>query len=143
MIFISEPDRYICQQMKVVIAYVLAAMIAFPVLLKSGILGYWTIHRQAIAEKWCDFRNDKNSNCHGKCYLLKKIKGTDQRDPVADWNFALRLLKNAEQEPAIRDNRPDSFSPKSTLPKSPNIQDDRIPLHSFAPHIFQPPEVRS
>lgn len=78
----------------------LILLLSYPLLLKIGIIGYWQFNRDYIARTLCDFKDIKDSPCKGKCYLMKKIKGTEV-PAKEDFNFPLSFLKITDKESII------------------------------------------
>lgn len=86
--------------MRIVAIISLILLLSYPLLLKIGIIGYWQFNRDYIARTLCDFKDIKDSPCQGKCYLMKKIKGTEAPSKD-DINFPLSILKITDKEGLI------------------------------------------
>lgn len=46
-------------------------------LVKLGILTWYEINKQYVADKLCENKNKPQLNCNGKCYLKKQLKKAD------------------------------------------------------------------
>ncbi len=86
--------------MRAALVISLVFMVIYPLFLKVGIIGYWQYNRDYIARTLCDFKDIQDSPCQGKCYLMKKIKGTEA-PAKEDFNFPLTILKITEKEGLI------------------------------------------
>lgn len=55
---------------------------------RYGVLGWYRLNRSYIAANLCENRADKNSACHGKCYLRKQLARVDKDEQPARQNAA-------------------------------------------------------
>lgn len=118
----------------------LVLLVSYPLILKVGILGYWQYNREYIAKTLCDFKDVKDSPCHGKCFLMKKIKGIDTHSKE-DFNFPLNILKSTDTECLL----PAGFRPSwlNILKDITSRTNTKITCYSISLiiSIFQPPEL--
>lgn len=57
---------------------------------KAGFIFYWKINQKYIAERLCENRDKPEMHCKGKCYLVKHLKKTEEKN---DSNIPNQILK--------------------------------------------------
>jgi len=65
--------------LKTILAIVLIFLLLFQSFEKISIYIYFSTYQKYIAEYLCVNRENKSLNCNGKCYLMKKMKNSEER----------------------------------------------------------------
>lgn len=66
--------------LKKVISILLIIIISFQFSLKTGIVGYFFLHKEYIASVLCINKNQPELNCRGICQLKKQLKKTEENE---------------------------------------------------------------
>lgn len=117
-------------------------LVSSPVLIKTGILGWYFWNKAAIVAKYCINKARPDLHCDGKCYLAAKLKKADHSDEKLP----------ASPTPAKEDKRLE-FAPVFVLDHhalylrrpaengtvKAGFPDARIPAQLFSPPVFKPP----
>lgn len=74
--------------MKKVIASLLVLLIISQSLVDLGILAYYAINKNYIAQKLCVNRNNPRLHCEGHCYLSKQLKKAEEGEQKQTANIS-------------------------------------------------------
>ncbi len=55
----------------------------------------YEVNQKYIAEKLCENRNKPWLNCHGRCYLMKKIKQAEEKERSTEREIQKSLFQDA------------------------------------------------
>jgi hypothetical protein len=55
----------------------------------------YEVNQKYIAEKLCENRNKPWLNCHGRCYLMKKIKQAEEKERSTERQIQKSLFQDA------------------------------------------------
>lgn len=126
--------------MRRIIAILLLFLISSPLVLKTGILGWYFWNKADITAKFCINKVRPSLKCDGKCYLVAKLKKAaepDDKMPVhpakSDKKLGFCLIFLVDEfvlfvrHRAGHDNLYIGFA------------DSRIPAQLFFGQIFKPP----
>lgn len=107
--------------------------------MKIGVICYWSINRDMIATKLCINRNNKNSDCCGKCYLNTQLEKTENHQK--DESKPDSKLKILEIDPAPITQNVYDYAPKDIFTIKALWRINPISLYKFhfSPICYHPP----
>lgn len=104
----------------------------------------WTVHYQwnmSIYEQYCENRDKPEMRCNGKCYLEKKIEGSDHNSPAKpQLPEGFHLMKDLQCDLPVSGMLQDYLIPVPTTP-FPAFPEQWIQDILLA-GIFRPPAAR-
>ncbi len=71
-------------------------LISSPVLIKTGLLGWYVWNKAEIIARECINRNKPEKQCNGKCYLAKQLKKIDNPAQNNGPALPVKLWEKAE-----------------------------------------------
>lgn len=72
--------RYLCARMQKVGVILLFLALSIQLVAKLGVVAMYQANKDYIAKNLCENRAKPQMKCHGKCYLKKQLKQTDERE---------------------------------------------------------------
>ena len=100
---------------------------------KMSILVYYQAYRDYIAKYLCENRYEVNSNCNGRCFLMKKLRKTEESNatPVAPDNKKSEFIESLADIELMKPVGPDV----SLLPEDRSFHESE-----YLFDIFHPPK---
>jgi hypothetical protein len=77
------------------LALLLIALIVSANFTRLFIYAGFEVNQKYIAEKLCENRNKPWLNCHGRCYLMKKIKQAEDKERSTERQIQKSLFQDA------------------------------------------------
>lgn len=120
-----------------VISILLMLSLSFQSLVKIGILTWYELNKEYVANNLCENRSKPKLHCNGKCYLNKQLKKTDG-------NTDARKTAGNERLELLECVLPETFSVRwqcfdaKPLPVAPYSNTYRF---LFSDVVFHPPSV--
>jgi len=104
---------------------------------KLFIFAGFEMNKTVIASTLCENRNKPWMHCNGRCYLLKKIKQTEEKEKSDERQTGKSLF----QEGIVTNYFSFKYTPR--LLQTIAIPQDDSTLPSYTASIFQPPKINA
>lgn len=125
--------------MQKLFAILLICSLGFHSLAKLGIVAWYEINKDYVADVLCINKDKPELNCKGKCYLKKQLNKTDEQQNSQDGKVVDTKIEIAEYVPASIKYDVQEYYTVSNQSFSAHYQDDSS--QDFTRDIFHPPIV--
>lgn len=82
--------------MKKVLAILLLACVSYQLVAKMGIMVWYEVNKDYIAEELCENKDKPKLQCNGNCYLNKQIAKVDDQAPEKDGAQLPKKIEKSE-----------------------------------------------
>jgi hypothetical protein len=95
----------------------------------------YEVNQKYIAEKLCENRNKPWLNCHGRCYLMKKIKQAEDKERSTERQIQKSLFQDAVTTAAF------SLNFHAVLLQQISSNYASMQPQQVSPSLFHPPQA--